>query len=147
MSQNTIHPPPPPPSPPSHPSHPSPPPPPSPKGKRILVCGSRYWDDEKKIRSELERFPVDTVVITGGANGADRLGDKVAKSLGMKSIVFPANWNKYGRAAGPIRNQQMLNEGQPDLILAFHNNLSSSLGTKNMVSLAKNKGVECRIIN
>jgi hypothetical protein len=59
----------------------------------------------------------------------------------MKLKVFSANWEKHGLAAGPIRNRQMLTEGKPDLVIAFHENIEKSKGTKNMLELAKQAGV------
>lgn len=51
-------------------------------------------------------------------------------------LPFPANWDKYGKKAGPIRNAQMLEEGRPNLVLAFHDNLQFSHGTKDMCEIA-----------
>lgn len=56
-------------------------------------------------------------------------------------LPFPADWNRYGRAAGPIRNRQMLTEGKPDLVVAFHDDIESSKGTKDMVTIAEKAGV------
>jgi hypothetical protein len=75
--------------------------------------------------------------IEGEAKGADSLARDVALELGFKVLSFPADWDKYHRAAGPIRNRQMLTEGKPDLVLAFHQDLTRSKGTKNMVTLAR----------
>jgi len=120
---------------------------------RILCCGDRNWSSYEIIRRELEKFPKDTEIIQGCANGADKMSANIAKSLGLKLISskdnndiinnpgFPADWNKYGRAAGPIRNKQMLDEGKPDLVLAFHSNIENSRGTKNMIEQAKKRGI------
>ena len=54
----------------------------------------------------------------------------------MKVIKFPAEWDKYGKAAGVLRNQQMLDEGYPDLVVYFHKDLENSKGTKDMVTRA-----------
>lgn len=80
----------------------------------------------------------------GEARGADRLAAEAARRLGIPShriLRFPAKWGKYGKAAGPIRNQQMLDEGKPTLVLAYHNDLENSKGTKDMVSRAEAAGV------
>jgi hypothetical protein len=55
---------------------------------------------------------------------------------------FPADWETYGKAAGPIRNTQMLTEGNPDMVAAFHNDISKSKGTKNMIVQAKKAGIK-----
>jgi hypothetical protein len=64
---------------------------------RILVCGDRNWHDMSIIERELKKFPPGTVVIHGGAKGADTLGGFVAEKLGFKVLVFPANWKRYGK--------------------------------------------------
>ena len=58
-------------------------------------------------------------MITGGAKGADWLGHYWAIKRGIPYKVFPADWMTYGKAAGPIRNQQMLDDGKPDVVIAF----------------------------
>ena len=112
---------------------------------RILICGDRNWRRMDVIERELKKFPPGTVVIHGAAKGADTLGGFVADRLGFKVLAFPAKWNIYGRGAGPVRNQQMLDEGKPDLVLAFHENLSESKGTRDMVNRAKGTGVKVEI--
>jgi hypothetical protein len=62
-------------------------------------------------------------------------------------MEYPAQWHKYGRAAGPIRNQQMLAEGKPDLVLAFHDDIDGSRGTKDMVNRARRAGVKVEVIS
>tara|TARA_Y100000310_G_scaffold244963_1_gene249880 strand:+ start:4034 stop:4294 length:261 start_codon:yes stop_codon:yes gene_type:complete len=76
--------------------------------------------------------------------GADQMARQVCTELGIKVERFPADWHLYGRAAGVLRNQQMLDEGKPDLVLAFHDELESSKGTADMVRRAKKAGVEVR---
>jgi hypothetical protein len=113
---------------------------------RVLVCGDRNWVDKDAVRRELEKFPKDTVVLEGEARGADTLGRDVAEELGLTVEKYPADWNQYGKAAGPIRNKEMLQHGAPDLVLAFHCNLSTSRGTKHMVGIAKKAGVPVQVI-
>lgn len=102
------------------------------------------------IERELRKLPVDTVVIHGAARGADTLGKFVAERIGLKVINdgkgFPADWKRYGKGAGPIRNQQMLDDGKPDLVLAFHENINESVGTKDMVARARRIGLKVMII-
>ncbi len=104
---------------------------------KIIVCGDRKYKRMDIIENELKKFPLNTTVIHGEASGADLLGAFVADKLGMEVIPYPAKWHIYKRGAGPVRNQQMLDEGKPDLILAFHDNIKDSKGTKNMI----NKGI------
>jgi|SRR3989304_1057745 len=117
---------------------------------RILVCGSRHWRDVGIIERELKKFPLGTIIIHGAARGADTIGGIVANKLGFEIVNdgkgFPADWKRYGNAAGPIRNQQMIDEGRPDLVLAFHENLKESRGTTDMVNRAKGVGIKVEII-
>jgi hypothetical protein len=85
-------------------------------------------------------------IIEGNARGADTMAGVYATTWGLGLEVYPANWKKYNKAAGPIRNQQMLDEGKPDLVLAFHDNIDKSKGTKDMVARAEKAGIEVRII-
>lgn len=112
---------------------------------KILVCGDRHWKRMDIIERELKKFPPGTIVIHGAAKGADTLGGFVADKLGFKVIPFDAKWKIYGRAAGPIRNQQMIDEGKPELVLAFHENISESLGTKDMVNRARGVGIKVEV--
>lgn len=112
---------------------------------RALVCGDRNWVDLLLIRQTLVKFhPV--VVIEGEARGADKLGRKVAEGLGIPVLPFPANWKLYGKRAGMIRNTQMLDEGKPDIVLAFHNDIANSKGTSNMIMQATNRGIKVILI-
>jgi hypothetical protein len=112
---------------------------------RVLVCGDRNWSDAETIRRRLERLPQDTVVVHGGARGADTLAGYTADGLGMVVGVFRAEWPRYGRAAGPLRNRAML-DTHPDLVLAFHDNLDNSKGTKDCVTEARRRGVVTEVI-
>lgn len=117
---------------------------------RVLVCGDRNWKRMDVVERELKKLPKDTIIIHGAARGADTLAGFVADRIGLKVINdgkgFPAKWNIYGRAAGPIRNQQMLDEGKPDLVLAFHEHIEDSLGTIDMISRSKKAGVKVILI-
>jgi len=114
---------------------------------KLLVCGDRHRTNVFKIREEImklhEQTPI-SLIIEGEAKGADTIGRLVAEELGISVKKFPANWNEYGRAAGPIRNRQMLDEG-PDMVYAFHNNIDQSKGTKNMISIAKAKSISVKL--
>ena len=120
---------------------------------RVLVCGAAPrrktgdpgWTDREAIRRELLRLPKGSIIIEGEAQGADLLARSVAEELGFVVEPYPANWGKYGRAAGPVRNREMLEKGKPDLVLAFHTNIFASTGTKNMVHIAQRVGIEVRL--
>jgi len=108
---------------------------------RVLISGDREWTDYEIIHSILKKFGEGTVVIHGAARGADTLAGRAGEALGYEVLKFPAQWDKYGRAAGPIRNQQMIDEGKPDRIIAFHDDIKSSKGTKDMLRRAKKANI------
>lgn len=108
----------------------------NPPRKRILICGDRNYKDWLKVQDYLNTISRTTIIIHGGARGADSLAGNLATSLNMKVIKFPAEWDKYGKAAGVLRNQQMLDDGHPDLVVYFHKDLENSKGTKDMVTRA-----------
>jgi hypothetical protein len=116
---------------------------------RLLICGDRNWTNYqlilKTLRTIHETTPVECV-IEGEQRGADLLGRQAAEELNITVLPFPANWTKYGRAAGPIRNQQMLNEGRPNSVVAFHSDLMSSKGTKSMVELSMKAGINVIVV-
>ncbi len=108
---------------------------------KVLVCGGRGYHDLIEIAKVLNRLNAErkfTSLISGCADGADLCGLVWARSNYIPTHVFPAKWKEYGKAAGPIRNQQMLDEGKPDLIVAF----PGGNGTRDMVKRAKLAGVE-----
>lgn len=116
---------------------------------RVLVCGSRDYDNQREIDTLLSALLVsvgkrsELLIIHGGASGADSMAGDWATKNGVLVKVFYADWKKYGKAAGPIRNKQMLDEGKPDLVIAFPKNgdLDKTKGTKDMVQQAKEAGV------
>ena len=89
----------------------------------------------------LSLYPPDTIIIEGEYRGADLMSKRIARTLDMTVLPFAADWKSAGPAAGPIRNKRMLDEGKPDLVLAFHSHLMLSKGTKNMVAQAEAAGV------
>lgn len=109
---------------------------------KVLVCGGRDFDDYDLLKTVLSTLQVTRgyfdEIIHGGARGADALAAQYAERNQIISRAFRANWHKHGRSAGPIRNQQMLLEGKPDLVVAF----AGGRGTANMVEQAKKAGVE-----
>lgn len=107
------------------------------RGKRVLVCGGREYSDAAKVAQFLSLLWPDTI-IEGGAFGADRLAREWAKKYGVYYRTFQAEWSKYGKSAGPKRNQRMLEEGKPDVVLAF----PGGRGTEDMITKAKAAGVD-----
>jgi len=113
---------------------------------RILFCGDRNWTNYKIICDVMADLDPD-VVIEGGAKGADILAAAAADDFDISVLTFPADWKKYGRAAGPIRNTQMLNEGMPELVVAFHDDIQNSKGTLNMVQQSEKRKIPVKVYN
>lgn len=113
---------------------------------RVLVTGDRKWSDFDLIHFTLGGLGMGTIIIEGECEGADLIARRAAECMGYEVIPFPAKWVEHGRAAGPIRNAQMLREGKPDLVLAFHDNIFRSKGTQNMVLQALDAGVKVQLV-
>ena len=110
---------------------------------RVLVCGGRNFNNADLVSKTLEALgQKPCTIIQGGASGADQLAKQWAAFNRIHCITFYANWAVHGKAAGPIRNREMLNEGKPDLVVAFE----GGRGTANMVKQARESGVEVREI-
>lgn len=119
----------------------------------VVVCGSRDWADAQMIRARLRALPgehKDITIIHGACsrriNGreiaADALAAEAARVLGCTVEPHPADWETYGKAAGPIRNRQMLDRC-PDLVLAFQRN--GSRGTQDCVDEARCRGIAVEV--
>ena len=113
---------------------------------RVLITGDRNGFDALSIEDALRYLPLDTVIIHGGARGVDTLAGQIAEIRGLEVNVVPADWKKLGKAAGNIRNQQMLTR-KPDLVLAFHRSIWTSKGTKHMIEIARKAGVPVVLIS
>lgn len=110
---------------------------------KVLVCGGRDYTDALTVGSWLGGIHKQrgiSLIIEGGARGADQLGRLFAEYANIPCDTYPADWEGLGKKAGPIRNQQMLDEGKPDLVLAFPS--PNSRGTYDMIKRAKKAGVE-----
>lgn len=103
---------------------------------RVIVCGGRSYTDYSRVVEVLAELPEDAIVVHGDARGADRLAGMAAAALGLRVEAHPAEWDRYGRAAGMIRNRAMLAAGA-HLVVAF----PGGKGTAGMVRLARKAGV------
>src|SRR3990167_8292284 len=103
---------------------------------RVLVCGGRDFHNVDLMYDVLKQWDI-THVISGHARGADQMAEMWADEHGVPLTIFPAEWDKFGRMAGPIRNQQMLDEGMPDLVVAF----PGGRGTADMVARVKRASI------
>ena len=113
---------------------------------KILVCGDRYYGDYQRIYNFLRTFD-DAVIISGACRGADTLAIRAAKELGFTYREYPANWALYGKRAGVLRNQQMIDIESPDLVVAFHDDIARSKGTKDMINRAIKHGIHYGVIS
>lgn len=121
---------------------------------RALICGDRDWDDYGAVHCVVEGLKVladknnsPLTIIHGAARGADSFAGAAAGKNGDVAVeAFPADWDTHGKAAGPIRNAQMLKVGRPDVVFAFHDALAESKGTKDMVARARAADVPVYVI-
>lgn len=111
---------------------------------RFIVCGDREGFDVRKMWTVLAALPDGSVIIHGDCRGVDRDAGTMGKLLGFKVCPMPADWARYRAGAGPIRNQQMLDVGGPNEVIAFHANLDKSKGTLDMISKASEAGLVVR---
>lgn len=111
----------------------------------LMVTGDRKYDNYSKIYDNIQKYtPIK--IIQGGANGADKLAKKAAKELKIECVQYDADWKTYGKAAGPIRNQEMVNSlekyaslGYNIIVLGFHDDIEKSKGTKDCLNRARKK--------
>lgn len=115
---------------------------------KILICGGRVFSNERLLRKSLDDLLENCVlfsdvsvenitVIHGDARGADRMAGNWAEGRGVRVVKYPADWKRYGNSAGPIRNQKMLDDERPDLVVAF----PGGSGTADMCERAKKADV------
>ena len=111
----------------------------------VVIAGTRYFDDYDLLKEKCDYFFSNkwpTSIICGEAAGADTLGKKYAMSHRIHVQSFPANWDKYGKKAGYIRNEQMADNA--DAVIVFWDGISR--GSKNMIDIAHERGIPCRVV-
>jgi len=107
---------------------------------RLIVAGSRTFNDEKFLFEVLDSIQGPIVeIVSGNAEGADKLGEKYAKARGIDLVIFPANWKKHGKAAGPIRNEKMAKYANAAVVFWD----GKSTGSQNMIRLMENNNKWC----
>lgn len=111
---------------------------------KIIIAGGRTFTDYDFLKDTLDEILAvdDFEIISGGAKGVDALGERYAEARGLSVKAFPADWEKHGRAAGPIRNEEMARYA--DGLIAFWD--GTSRGTANMIDIAKRYALEIKII-
>lgn len=120
---------------------------------RVLICGSRGWHNPDPINAVIAGYDVlsdgqgtPLTIIHGDAPGADRLAKSLGHEWRANVIDEPAEWGKYGKRAGPIRNQKMLDLHEPNVVWAFRASGKSS-GTDDMIARAKSAGVPVFVVS
>ena len=111
----------------------------------IIIAGSRTFDDYDLLTHKMDHLtqnPDEIEVVSGGAKGADQLGERWAQERGHRLKIFPADWNRFGKQAGFIRNAQMA--GYATHLVAFFDD--SSAGIKHMIQLARKYNLKLRVI-
>jgi len=115
------------------------------------MCGSRGWKDPDPIHmvfaqlmGESVRKGEELVLIHGDAKGADRMAASIAPQFNARVIAVPADWDAHGKAAGPIRNQKMIDDHDPDVIWAFRSTGKSN-GTDDMVRRGERAGIQTHV--
>lgn len=102
----------------------------------VCVCGGRQYNDRQFVNNtldELHRTKTIRIVMHGDAAGADHLAHDWAFNNDIPVMIFRANWAKYGKSAGPLRNGQMTKVGKPNIVIAF----PGGRGTENMIKTAE----------
>lgn len=108
---------------------------------KVIIAGSRTIEDYKLLKRAINSSEFNiTEIISGGAQGVDRMGERYAKEAGIDLVIMPANWKKHGKAAGPIRNEKMAAYASSDKnirggLIALWD--GKSRGTKNMIDNAE----------
>lgn len=107
----------------------------------VLICGDRNWTNFPLIENVIKSYPKEiTEFVEGDSRGADKIAGYLCRQLGYKVTPEPARWDLYSHKAGPIRNRLMLKKYNPDVVLAFHNDIKHSKGTKDMIKAALKAG-------
>lgn len=109
----------------------------------VVVCGSRSWTSVGLVEHRLRDFAPDTVIVHGGAKGADSIAGAAATRRGLHTAVVRPLWSTFGNRAGHVRNTAMLSL-RPDLVVAFWDGRSN--GTRGTIEEADRRGIRVEII-
>lgn len=108
---------------------------------RLIIAGGRDFNDYETLKNyvdfKLSRTEDEIQIISGGARGADTLGERYAAERGFSLRRFPADWERYGKSAGVRRNKEMAQNA--DALIAYWDGFSR--GTKNMIDEATEAGL------
>lgn len=116
---------------------------------KVIIAGTRDFNDYAFLKKNLDYFlqginpnNEEIEIVSGNARGADKLGERYAKEHNLPVKLFPANWDKYGKRAGYLRNQEMANYA--DVLIAFWD--EKSKGTKHMIDIAKKQDLTVIVV-
>jgi hypothetical protein len=112
---------------------------------KIIIAGGRAFNDYNLLCQKCDKLlslQVEIEIVSGTANGADKLGERYANKKGYPVKKFPANWEKYGKSAGYKRNEEMAKYA--DALIAFWD--GKSKGTKHMIDLAKRYDLKVKVV-
>ena len=115
---------------------------------KVLVCGGRDYNDYDVLKCVMEKvmdcYSAEVkVVISGLAKGGDKLGEKWAEENNIEVEGYRAEWNKYGKRAGWLRNVRMADEGRPNVIVA----LPGGRGTKMMIDIGVDRKIDTIVVD
>ncbi len=115
---------------------------------RVIIAGCRDFDDYALLKERCNDYLCEkmethnVIIVSGHASGADALGERFAEEHGLQCEIHPADWGKYGRSAGPIRNAEMAEVS--DALIAFWD--GQNPGTRSMIELARKKGLQVSVV-
>ena len=116
---------------------------------KVIIAGTRDFNDYAFLKKNVDYFlqginphNEEIEIVSGNARGADKLGERYAKEHNLPLKLFPANWDKYGKRAGYLRNQEMANYS--DVLIAFWD--EKSKGTKHMIDIAKKQDLTVIVV-
>jgi hypothetical protein len=108
---------------------------------KVAVIGSRSFNDYERLKDTLSKIDV-SLLVSGGANGADKLGEQYANENNIPTKIFLPDWEKHGKAAGFLRNTDIINEAE--LVVAFWDQQSN--GTRDSIQKAEKQGKKVMIV-
>ncbi len=112
---------------------------------KLIIAGGREFTHFKGALAHylvINNQGIVTEIVSGGARGADKVGELIAEAEGLPIKLFKADWDTHGKSAGYIRNSEMADYG--DMLLAFWD--GKSKGTKHMIDLATKKGLKVKVV-
>jgi hypothetical protein len=116
---------------------------------KVIIAGTRTFNDyallQREVDEALREMNPDGApikIVSGGARGADKLGERYARERGYALEIYPADWERYGKRAGYIRNKEMAEVA--DALIAFWD--GESRGTRMMIGLAQDHGLDVRVV-